>query len=141
MICTRHPLIPSTNDPNPHDLYILAPSDESDENIYELDYFLLELRLIPNLGFTHQVSYDYFRSQVYYDRVTADLESFLQYRSITEDEISFMDDGHGPGHYYRRTHLPPHETLAYQLIILSDDVALQTVLLNTCNNTGGQSRF
>ena len=141
MIGTRHPLIPDIDAHEPADPYVLAPSDELDENIYELDYFIRELRLTPDLGFTPQVSYDDVRSQVYADSVATDLDTLLQQNRISEEEISFIDDEHGAGHYYRRTHLPPHNTLTYQLIIPSNDLALQTVLLHTCHTTGGHSRL
>ena len=69
MIGTRHPLVPNVDANEPEDPYILAPSDELDDNIYELDYFLRELRLTPDIGFTPQVSYDDVCSQVYADSV------------------------------------------------------------------------
>ena len=141
MIGTRHPLIPDIDNQVPEAPQVLAPSTDIDDNIYELDYFVREIRLNPTLGFTAQVSYSDVRSQVYADAVARDLETLIEQKRISPDDIVFIDDEHGHGHYYRRTYLSPHHTLTYQLIIPTTDVVLQTVLINTCHTASCHSRL
>ena len=83
---------------------MLAPASELDDHVYELDYFLRELRATPHLGFTPQVTYSDVRSQVYSDTVAAELETLIQHQRITDDEIAFIDDEYGASHYYLRTY-------------------------------------
>ena len=77
MIGTRHPLIPNLDAHEPGDAHVIAPADEVDEHVYELDYFLHEPRLTPNLGFTPQMSYNDVRSQMFSDNVTTDLDTLI----------------------------------------------------------------
>ena len=57
IIDSRHPLIPDINNQEENDSHVLAPAIEVDDHVYELDYYLRELRLSPNLGYTPHVSY------------------------------------------------------------------------------------
>ena len=104
MIGTRHPLIPNIDAHEPGEPYVLVLSDELDANIYELNYFLRELRLTLDLGFTPQ-SPTTTSVQSVCRRCCDRPRYFATDNRISEDVISFIDDEHGAGHYCRRTHL------------------------------------